>query len=610
MNKESNQDHDYSGREDDEEEQEEKRFDGNNDEINDYETTNLKRRGNKNLIDDDQKGGNFDDSLHNNGSNKLEMGSPSRCADDEYYAADSDYGGDGGGGAAAVGVDLGEVDADDISEGSFPTTRDLASLAVGPSESGSSFVAMSGGGSDGGGGSGYFVGDTSSAGGMNGEAKLSFTSRQRSLSFSSDHDRPVSGVMITTNTHNHSSMSMRLESEPTIPCYAASETAKSDIATVCSNSVVEDIDIASVGTAHSATTTTMPQHGINQNLSSEKLGRKKHERGVEFSTETSTVWKYRNVGYSTMRSSPTQTSTASPSAANIVALNDMGPPLNRSILERVGGGLAGPSSTSTASRAGSVKSFGSQAASDVVHVDTDDCGGSIFESDGHFSGLDENTSFQSQEYNNLGEKNQQEALGEHYRIASQHNGHTSKTDVAIENNNNVVSLDKLSKTHPNGRVSPGGTVYKGRGVRKYQGRYMHLPLKRFHQNGATIPEPIRHDDNTSRPDYNEWSGRRSWQRSRDRSRSRSRDREVSGEREVSKRWERSKSKSPPIRQSGIHRNEGQDRDFRGNGRSNYGGRWKHGRRNNNSSRRNSWHTGGNWNSHKMTPRDSRHRDLK
>ena len=31
-----------------------------------------------------------------------------------------------------------------------------------------------------------------------------------------------------------------------------------------------------------------------------------------------------------------------------------------------------------------------------------------------------------------------------------------------------------------GRRSPGGTLYKGRGIRRYQGRYMHLPLQRFH----------------------------------------------------------------------------------------------------------------------------------
>lgn len=40
----------------------------------------------------------------------------------------------------------------------------------------------------------------------------------------------------------------------------------------------------------------------------------------------------------------------------------------------------------------------------------------------------------------------------------------------------------------NGRRSPGGTIYKGRGIRRYQGRYMHLPLKRFHQNGVHLED--------------------------------------------------------------------------------------------------------------------------
>ena len=44
---------------------------------------------------------------------------------------------------------------------------------------------------------------------------------------------------------------------------------------------------------------------------------------------------------------------------------------------------------------------------------------------------------------------------------------------------------QLCASQSNGRTSPGGTVYKGRGVRRYQGRYMHLPLQRFQQHGVT-----------------------------------------------------------------------------------------------------------------------------
>jgi hypothetical protein len=38
----------------------------------------------------------------------------------------------------------------------------------------------------------------------------------------------------------------------------------------------------------------------------------------------------------------------------------------------------------------------------------------------------------------------------------------------------------------NGRQSPGGTIYIGRGRRRYQGRYMRLPLKRFRRNGVHL----------------------------------------------------------------------------------------------------------------------------
>ncbi len=559
-----------------------------------------------------------------------------------------------------------DMDADDdLSEGSFPTNKDLASFAVNsssssrPPESVSYLGSMSVGGGGGGGGGGYGVNintmnsgissstirdgnENVSATGVN-ERKLStfssihgaptgggeggggeisgyasFTVSQRSLSFSSDNEqRPISGGFMM------------------VPSYAASETAKSDIATVCSNSVVEDIDIASVGTAHSATNsnptgttsatasaTTNPvvQHP-NDATSDKSIGKKKQDRGVEFSAGMSTMWKYRrfNGVNTTMKSgsSPKQSSSRVPRIFNLGTLNDMGPPLNRSLLERVGGG-SGPSSTGTPSRAGSVKSFGSQAASDVVHVDTDDCGGSIaVDSDGHFSGLDENPSFQSNENvasttaKNPGNHfSSTSATSDANRASQEHNINNDE----FETQNKVVSLDKLCESHPNGRVSPGGTVYKGRGVRKYQGRYMHLPLKRFKQNGAVLPEPVNHDQDSIRNEYNEDNDhqqeRRSWQRDR----SRSRDRDTNNN---EKRRNRSKSPQPSWQINGNRNNQnGRDRNSRGNGR----GRWKHGRSKNdgsgqrykqqgnyhNSSRRGNKNGG----SFHMTPRDARHIDLK
>jgi hypothetical protein len=624
-----------------------------------------------------------------------------------------------------------EDDDDDASEGSFPTTKDLASLSAAgganaaaagsnsggaggmnsssssnsnsssrPPESvsylgigiglglglgglGIKVCASSGGGSIGGGGS---VGGISETKSMTG---------QRSLSFCSDIERASTtggfggssgigggggtsmsggggGVMIT-----HSSI--RLCHEPVVPYFAPFETAKSDIATVCSNSVmeVEDIasDAASVGTIHSATTSAnyiMQQHSnlsnnnnnnnnnsasasASANTCADTNRKKKHDRRLEFATETvttSTVWKYNSAQYSMpMRSSPTQqhnssTSTSAAVTQSYHVLNDMGPPLNRSLLEKVRDvvGVGPTSSTGTPSRAGSVKSFGSQAASEVVHVDTDDCGGSIVD----FSGLDENPSFQSMDNVSVG-KNQQEVraptdeggmigvLANGGVDASNHyqSDHGESGDKLVNDctQNQVVSLHTLHECYRNGRVSPGGTVYKGRGVRKYQSAYMHLPLKRFQENGATLPEPMCHDGHDSKqPENSEWQSHRSWQGKRSRSHSRSRSRSRSRDRDTKQetgRWNRSNSKSPSSRSVNNNRNnEGWERDFRGyhnNGRSGNGGRWKQNRRNNNEgsnnqryknssgSRRGGWHgsnNSNNWGRHKMTPRDPRHRDIK
>ena len=56
------------------------------------------------------------------------------------------------------------------------------------------------------------------------------------------------------------------------------------------------------------------------------------------------------------------------------------------------------------------------------------------------------------------------------------------SNIINENNTEKLSPERENTNTNNGRMSPGGTVYKGRGVRRYQGRYMNLPLKRFHHN--------------------------------------------------------------------------------------------------------------------------------
>ena len=267
-----------------------------------------------------------------------------------------------------------EDESDSLSDAaSFPTQEDLESIIVQPPESVpgdvevrsvssmelgisasftySSFrstgsvgswkdrVSSVGCGSVGGGGSS--IGES--------ETKSCFT----------EHEHPAR-VMITTF--------------PTTMTNATFETAKSDVATVCSGSVMEDIDISSHGTAQSPS-------------ADGKVGRRKHERGVEFALETSTMFTHTSASFfsmhplnkslmapSLLKSSPLQGPVASSlTVTSINILNDMGPPINRSLLERATGGLAGSyvasslagsvrsfvSSNGTPSRPGSAKSFGS-----------------------------------------------------------------------------------------------------------------------------------------------------------------------------------------------------------------------------------------------------------
>lgn len=101
------------------------------------------------------------------------------------------------------------------------------------------------------------------------------------------------------------------------------------------------------------------------------------------------------------------------------------------------------------------------------------------------------------------------------------------SNSAIEPQNLADAQANASNSVLNGRVSPGGTIYRGtrsssqfdstivcvsslinsssrssssgKGVRRYQGRYMKLPLKRFHQGEATetmlsVVEPLQEQD--------------------------------------------------------------------------------------------------------------------
>lgn len=63
------------------------------------------------------------------------------------------------------------------------------------------------------------------------------------------------------------------------------------------------------------------------------------------------------------------------------------------------------------------------------------------------------------------------------------------TSIATSHHETTTDLGTVVPIQ-NGRQSPGGTIYKGRGERRYKGRYMHLPLKRFHhqvQDHGVVP---------------------------------------------------------------------------------------------------------------------------
>ena len=582
---------------------------------------------------------------------------------------------------------------------------------------GSGKERMDGGGSIGGGGSS--VGDMSEKS----ETKSNFTD-ERKLSFSeNDYEHPVSRVTITHSSHLYSDNMNIATSGPDsgpddserggileLSTYPTAMSVKSDVATVCSGSFTEDIDIASVGTAHSETT-----HSTT-NMSTTPAGRKKHDRGVEFATETSTMWTHsilpthqlsrnsqapalfrtsplqepisssflatsiimndmgpprNSQAPALFRTSPLQEPISSSFLATSIIMNDMGPPLSRSLLERATGSNSiatslalsvrsfassngPPSRPGSVKSLGSIRSFGSQATSEDVHVDTDDCGGSIVDVDElHFAdSLDESPA-----------KNQQGAFESVIFSASEVAFATSDVQQEMDErkdelptnaplNQNLASLhDRLSVD--NGRTSPGGTVYKGRGVRRYQGRYMHLPLTRFQQN-LNVPLPVegaligQHETHQARdtpsPDHHcdYWKRGRGRSRSSSRSRSRSRSRDRPGTNNnhagMKRSWSRSRSNSPPSRRSPNRsppRTHG-DRDFRGtnvNGDNNTNGnhrpgnnangnnRWRNNRAKDSGERRdyprnNSRRVRGGGrhsrrrspNSRGMTPRDPRHGD--
>jgi len=236
--------------------------------------------------------------------------------------------------------------------------------------------------------------------------------------------------------------------------------------------------------------------------------------------------------------------------------NNMGPPLSRLLHQRHHHHHFAEGNSSVA---GSVKSYESNACSDVVaQVDTDDCGGSL--------DMEEMQSVNSQEDIPRTEG----AYGTANTSAT--TDISSRTSAAAQPGSDAdVDGVKPPATNPllcssesnsNGRTSPGGTIYKGRGNRRYQGRYMHLPLKRFHQNGVDLGEQNTNDgeDDGNSPRnriiYRGHSRSQSPQAKHRQSRSRSRDRHLkNGNRKqsTSRSRSRDRDRGPPHHKTNYKR---------------------------------------------------------
>ena len=255
---------------------------------------------------------------------------------------------------------------------------------------------------------------------------------------------------------------------------------KSDAATVCSGSVVEDIEVESIVSVEAGHQQIQTKHvsppssvkmavGLRRTNSAGNRLVDFADRSHELLSAVIPQQRIRNGSFDGMGEED--------GARLATAANGMGPPLSRALL------LQGASS----SRAESVKSFESNAASDLVaHVDTDDCGGSLVES------ITDVHSVLSQEEGSLS--------------VPQEGAYGPSSDAKAAAMLPAESEDHSDRPHPllssqsdpqNGRTSPGGTIYRGRGVRRYQGRYMNLPLKRFHQDGVHLPSVDEHTMNES-----------------------------------------------------------------------------------------------------------------
>jgi hypothetical protein len=293
---------------------------------------------------------------------------------------------------------------------------------------------------------------------------------------------------------------------PSMMYHASADAPKSDAATVCSGSVVEDIEEESLFTGEAVPNQqaaardyhSLPPSSLKMPPAT-MLRRSNSDEGnrlVDFAdrsqvTISSVVPHQQRSGHATTSEWMSGNALGGlPGTANYdddadFSLNSlphgkaigMGPPLSRNWLLNHGG--ASPS------RAGSVKSIESNAGSDVVAHVGSDCGGSLTDAQSNLSQEDAAMIIAHAE------------SAEAVAASGSTSGDVDEDSKPPARNQSQDPDDgtETKNPHPflrsqpdsqNGRTSPGGTIYRGRGVRRYKGRFMHLPLKRFHQDGVHL----------------------------------------------------------------------------------------------------------------------------
>jgi len=274
---------------------------------------------------------------------------------------------------------------------------------------------------------------------------------------------------------------------------SSADAPKSDTATVCSSSMMEDIeDVGNHYDGDIIQTNNSKQHHHHYPPPSSlrRSNSKEGNRLVDFAERSQAVFPIQSklTGLATGISQEASSASNNNDEEAIVGhatqhRKGMGPPLSRHWLMQHHG--------ISPFRTGSVKSGGSYGGSDVVVNVGSDCGGSLTDVQSMLSQED------AALLSTVNSEISSEATPVTGSVATGNKIDTDASDNTISAMGAVPPAeDDEKKPHPllcdqsgsksGGRVSPGGTIYRGRGVRRYKGRLYGLPLKRFHQDGVHL----------------------------------------------------------------------------------------------------------------------------